>query len=553
VPRLDFARAARDPRVAVLASIVVFAAFGFAWGLPASESWADDAISPRRCGLGAIVETYWPGHFHHYPPLHMAILTVVSLPWMALAILRAKLAGLPLAPDALEPVLIEPQTMTPIEVSSRLVSLAMLCGIAWNVMRLFERTAGRRVAVGAGAIVAVNSALLYYGRTGNLEVPYLFWSVWALVEVDRVLAGEPRETRALLLVAAALLTKDQAVGVFAFTLPACVAVRPSLLKSARLWKAAAIAALTFGLVSGAITNPTGFAKRMALWTGPASFDWVAYPATLEGRLALARDVVLAVPRFASWPLAIAAVAGLAIAWRSGPGLARFRALLPMVAATSATILATIGARRTEDRFLLVQSALFFPYAARALEALRSGPLRTGAWSIALAPALVGVASLDATLLTDSRYAAERFLAGLPEGARVELYGGSACLPRIPPQIRATRPGVEALATRSPIYRAPDVVDPPSRIVERRPDYVVLSTEFSRASDGKTPAVVPYGVGAYFDADSTAFFRDITTGALPYERVLRATCDLPWPLECRRIHGSTGEDVWIYARSPAPRD
>src|SRR5438046_3655379 len=108
----------------------------------------------------------------------MAILTVTSLPWMGLAVLRAKLAGLPLDQATLERVLIEPRTMTPIEVSSRLVSLAMLLGIAWNVMRLFERLfereGGRRVAVAAGAVVAVNSSLLYYGRTGNLEVPYLF-------------------------------------------------------------------------------------------------------------------------------------------------------------------------------------------------------------------------------------------------------------------------------------------------------------------------------------------------------------------------------------------
>ena len=58
------------------------------WGLPGTSTWAVDSISPRSCGLGAIVETYWPGHFHTYPALHMGLLTILSLPWLALAALR---------------------------------------------------------------------------------------------------------------------------------------------------------------------------------------------------------------------------------------------------------------------------------------------------------------------------------------------------------------------------------------------------------------------------------------------------------------------------------
>jgi len=60
---------------------VLFALVGVTWGLPGSDTWAEDAMSPRTCGLFAIAETYRPGHFHVYPPLHVALLTLTSLPW----------------------------------------------------------------------------------------------------------------------------------------------------------------------------------------------------------------------------------------------------------------------------------------------------------------------------------------------------------------------------------------------------------------------------------------------------------------------------------------
>ena len=109
---------------AVLVATALAIAVGFTWGLPGSHAWAADSISPRSCGLGAIVETYRPGHFHTYPPLHMALLTLLSLPWMGIAA-----ASVGTAPDALEAELIKPLYMTGIEVSARLVSAAMALGV----------------------------------------------------------------------------------------------------------------------------------------------------------------------------------------------------------------------------------------------------------------------------------------------------------------------------------------------------------------------------------------------------------------------------------------
>ncbi len=532
---------------------IALGTIGFAWGLPNSDTWSADAISPRACGLGAIAESYWPGHFHQYPPLHMLLLTALSLPWMALAAARAGTDR-----DALERALLEPLPMTAIEVSARLVALAMFAGIAWCTATLWTPLAGRRAGIAAGLVVATNATLVYYAHTGNLEVPYLFWTMLALVEIDRVLGGEEaRATRTLLAVVAAALTKDQAAGTFALVLPACLLVRPALARSRATWKAAGVAAAAYAVVSGAVVNPTGFAKRVALLLGPASADWATYPKGWGGRAAIARDVVLSVPRYSSWWIAAAAFAGIAIVAAPGRGRRvatdRARALMPLLGAASFTLLFTFGARRTEDRFVLPQSVLVLPYACIAFEALASRA--RAAWSraalaaaciVAVAPALLGAIDVDATLLADARYDAERFLAALPPGTRVEMYGGPRFLPRIPGNVVAVRVGEEDPRDRTRMPRLEEVRARPADLAARAPAYVLLSTEFSHAQSGAA-APSRYGVTSYTSADDARFFADLDRGALGYARVATFECVVPWPLKCRAIHGSTGMPIWIYGR------
>jgi hypothetical protein len=230
-------------------------------------------------------------------------------------------------------------------------------------------------------------------------------------------------------------------------------------------------------------------------------------------------------------------------------LARRR--MPLVAAASYTLFFLLGARRTEDRFLLPLAILVFPYAAFALDAwlsrARSAALPYAAFALALAPALLAVASLDATLLADPRYAAERFLASLPAGTRVEVYGGSHFLPRIPAQLDAVRVSLDDPAERSHAYRVTDVHGDPNAIDLRHPGYVVLGAEHSHAfPPGYAPAA-RYGTVEFTDPATFRFFYALTENQLGYAPVLRARCELPWPLSCRDIHGSTAHDVWIYGR------
>ena len=552
----------RGPESLVLVAFAISIAIGFTWGLPGPDTWCADSISPRSCGLGAIVETYWPGHFHTYPPLHMALLTLLSLPWTGLAASRVGIH-----PDALGAELLKPLYMTGIEVGSRIVTGLMALGVAYNTMRLWRRMAGRRVGVGAGAVLVANATLVYYAHTGNLEVPYLFWVSWALVEIDRVATGEPRETQALMLATCAVLTKDQAAATLALPILLFVVILPwrtrrvPLLRS-ELRRGVLFSVVTYAAVSGALVNPWGFRRRLAVLFGPASQTWAGYPSTFAGVLALARDCILAVPHFGSWLLAALATVGIVLAAASTPR--RLRMLLPLTAAVSFTLLFNLGARRSEDRFLLPQSVLLLPYASFALERTwtafshdREERRRPGAWwapalvigtgAAALVPALLGVVSLQATLHTDPRYTAEKFLATFPFGTPVEVYGSVKYLPRLPRGLVAIRPGVEPISERQLAAGVTELVDPALDPRRRAPALIVLATELSNMESTRTLKVAPpYGATAYNDPISRSFLRGLQEGSLGYVRVLRARCALPWPLECRQIHGSTGGELWIYA-------
>jgi hypothetical protein len=329
--------------------------------------------------------------------------------------------------------------------------------------------------------------------------------------------------------------------------------RPSF-SAARLVRAALVGTVAYAIVSGALVNFTGYRRRLAFLFGPATDTWATYPRGLGGAVELGLDALRATPHFTSWPLAVAAAIGILVVVATKRGLARQRALLPLVAAMSFTALYTLGTRRSEDRFLLPQSVLLLPYAAVAVDcASRSWPrARRGiavAFAAAFVLALVHVASMDATLLADPRYGVERFLASLPARSRVEVYGGVIFMPRVPPNVVAVRPGIEPVSDRQAIAGVTDVVDPAMDPHPRDPDVIVLSTALSDLSRSEEPTrPTPYAKMQYANAETRAFLRALFSGSLGYERVVRAKCVLPWPLTCRRVNASTGGEAWVYERA-----
>ncbi len=545
---------ARDRSNVVLLPLLIAILIGCWWGLPGPDSWSADSVSPRTCGLGAIVETYLPGHYHNYPPLHTALLTVLSLPWMALAAIRVGTNQ-----DALAAELVKPFYMSIIEASARVLAAVMALATVWNTKKLWTRLLNERAGMVAALTVSLNATYVYYAHTGNLEVPYLFWLSWALVEMDRVANGEARERQVLLLAVAATLTKDQAAAALLIPLPIYLLLVPRISRNAAIFRrnlitSSLVAIAVFLLASGALINPSGFHKRLAYLFGPASKPWAEVPPGLTGSIMLVKNAILVTPRFAPWPVALLALAGIGHVIFRKHGLERARLLLPFFAALSFWIFFNTGARRTEDRFLLPESIFLAPYCAMTLEAAlelfpRAQKFVYGACALAFAPALLAVANVDATLLADPRYVAEKWIDALPNGTNVEVYGSAQFLPRLGSNVVATRPGIEPVGDRRHIDGVTEILDPNLDPRTRRPVAIILATELStEAMTSVDSGPAPPVWMSYRDPKSHAFFRGLRDGSLGYQRALTAQCELPWPLTCREIHHSTAGEVWIYVAS-----
>lgn len=543
----------RDPFVWILALFVLALFVGSWWGLPCTDSWSNDEVSPRPSALGAVFETWIPGHYFRYPPLHVLGLTVLQSPIILAGVARAGLDQ-----DAIARELIQPAYMTPAAVLGRLVAAAMALAIIWNQKRLWERIASPRAGLVAAALTACNPIFVYLAHTAGLDVPYFCWVSFALVEIERVLAGEGSERRVALLVAAALLTKDQSLFILAGPLLLAFVLRPlrdapagarlRALWQPRLLRAGLPALALCLVVAGVVTNPTGFRRKLEFMRW-GNREWVAYERSLRGLLEQLADIARSVPLFGTRVAAVAALAGLAVAARSGD---RLRRLLPAAAALSYFVLFVIPSRWTMERHLMPLALLLLPYAALLLDRIRSERLALGIALAALVPQMVDVASVDATLVVDPRAEATRFLSALPRGARVEVYGGNQYLPVLPSHLALTRVGTEDFASRSPLPGVVERREAFGLIASRDPEYLVVS-ESTVGFHAPPPGARLSGQGRLdaADSDGRAFFAALAADTSPYRRVLRARCVLPWPLQCRRVHLSTGAEAWIY-RAPSTR-
>lgn len=537
---------ARDPLRWVLGLTAVAVLLGSWWNLPCTDAWSNDEVSPRASALGAVFETWTPGHFFRYPPLHVLALTVLQSPVIVAAGLRG---GFSVA--ALGRTLIEPPYMTAACIIGRAVSLALALGVVAQVAALWTRLAGRRAGLVAAVVVAANPVFVYFAHTASVDVPWWFWATRAALELDRVAAGERRERHAALSIAAALLTKDQSAFLLAGVALATCVLASGAWRARRLWTSAAMAAAVYLAVSGIATNPSGFARKLRFMTVEGNAGWTIYDRTLSGALAQLADIAHAALRVGhvGWG---AVIAGLALAARGERSWVA-RRLAPALGAVSYLLLFVVPSRWTMERHLFPLWLALLPYAGVALDAaLTRWPTRVrelvALASLALAPSLYEVACVDATLIGDARNEATRVLSALPRGTRVEVYAGNQYLPHLPTHLSLTRVGPDDPGGRSALPGVTEIRAPYGEVTARDPDYLVVSESQARlyvplpgerrnARDEATAR----------DPDGHAFFAARVRDEGPYRRVLRARCEAPWPLRCVRMHLSTGAETWIYRR------
>jgi hypothetical protein len=566
----------------VLVVAAVLHGVGLSWGMPGSDAWDNDGVAPRDF-LPGLVDTFTPGKFYTYPPLHLALLGLLTLPVTVLATVRAGTTAV----ASVMTVILEPPYMTAMAMTARIVSLLMSLAIIVTLAKAAEEIVPserrRGVAIGVAAFATVNVSFDYYAHMSNLDVPYLFWASLAVLALVRAIARrEPRRIRHVAIFGAlAITTKDQAYALFLFGVPAALALWFALDSWARanakrvLLEAAAalvIAGSIVAVVDGAVTNPSGFSARVRFLTGSASQDYATYSRDAAGRWYALADVALVwdkhyPPALAAF-LAIGLVDSFVTARREGRS-ATAAALVPLAVALSFTLCFNLLARRVEERFTLPQMLLAAIYAGIGLDRVwtrlrKGGPVvRWGAraaCALAFAVAAWRCITLDANLLLEPRYDAEDYLASHARpGDTIEVHGLNVYLPRFRPGMKVVRVGPSAPGRRSPLPEVVEVQGSLGAIAQRNPHWVVVSECYvwrylQRDLTADTGRIVPtVQKSDAHDADATAFFQGLWGGRLGYHvaHEARVTSHVFRRVE---LHASVGCPIFVFERNataPAP--
>jgi len=574
-----FGRLLAEDRL-VLAIALAFAAselVTLGWDLPGSHGWENDGVAPRDI-FGGLAHNLTPGAAHRYPLLHYLLLAVPSLPVLLVAVLAGPLTG-----PAIQARVLAVPTMTAISLIAKLTATAMATLALLALARLVRRTFGVREARCAALFAATNLTFAFYGRVSNLDVPYLMWTLLALDAVLDVLEGADASatTRFGLFAAAAVATKDQAYASFLLVAPGYLVLVPFVRERRfsrddlrRLARSAALSALAYGVLSGALLNPRGFLRRLDELRGPASQAWRAYSKDLSGLAANVHDACAAASH-AWWPLPIfvLSLAGVAVALGRKPGASvlegRAPRALPLVAGASSFVFFTLAVGRAEHRFLLPFGCFLSAYAGVAAATVislagRAGSERVGRGLVAAAVTWSALASfaVHLTQLGDARREVTAFLARQRPGSRVETYGLLVYQPHFDVSgsspYRVTRVGPEPPRGRNPLVGAVELQAPIADVATRRPDVLVLSEGFANAywARGADPARPLSEIVAARQRDQTTaeFVRAAVADRLPgYHRALLARPRLPaWAvalgLEPVPIQATTGLSLWVLVRN-----
>ena len=334
----------------------------------------------------------------------------------------------------------------------------------------------------------------------------------------------------------------------------------------RLLRAVGLGAVGYGVLSASLFNPTGFWTRVQMLMGPNSQDWRTYEDSGAGMLANLSDIWAAQPElWWPWPVVALAWIGVVGAWRAGDSRVVLR-YLPFVAGLSFLLCFTLVVARSQARFVLPLGILLAIYGGFAASRVAEKAGRFGRILLSL---LVGLAAshslqLHLTQWGDARHAVVEALAELPAGSVVETYGLTVYQPHFDVSsaspYRCRRVDPKPVARRNPLTGCEEVVGDWADADQRRPDAIVLTqwakrfapSESSNQGAGVRKTSTAMSAAAQ-DGRARAFFQSAMADQLPgYRLVLTAEPRLPaWAesvgAEPIRMHGSTGERVWLLRR------
>ncbi|MGB2907527.1 MAG: glycosyltransferase family 39 protein [Candidatus Aminicenantaceae bacterium] len=471
---------------------------GIWWGLPGS-GWAPDEVAPSRV-IAGLEQGLSQGWYVKYPPLHFYLLTLAYLPILALH----WLTGLDLHGYQVNTVLF---------FMGRSLSLLMGTSIVYIVYRCGREIFDRRAALFTALISALTVPFVYYSKTANLEIPFIFWFMLSLWFYLRVLKAH-RLADYLLFTAAAIFsvcTKDQAYG-FYVLMPLGIILsahlsrrkeddRAGILASVFNRKtilSLALAAVLFVLIQNILFSPDGFMGHVRFITGPGSQRFQVYENTLSGHAGMLWSSLRYIRFSFGWPMFLLCALGLAAFFRArkeAPLL--FWLLLPGL---SYYIFFISVIRYNCVRFFLPLCLTLAFFGGRLLAGLLAPGQRLPGLRIAAVVLLFLYTGLYASsgniqMVLDARYKVERSLErNIAPDALIGLVGSRMYLPRLE-SFEITRR--MKILTRRTLQRL-------------KPDYLLVNSDFARINSEKV-------------------YDRLRQEKLGYRLVLRYRFDSPWLL------------------------
>ena len=479
----------------ILLGSVVLNVTAFWWGLP--RYWVPDELTPSTV-IDGLSQHFSHGWYDRWPPFHYYALTMAMSPVLVLD----ALGRIDLYAGVWPLVLI---------VICRLVSLAAGAGILIAICATGARAFGGRAGLFAAAIFALAAPFVYYSKTANVDVPYVFWFAVSLVWYLRLMDTGLMRDYVLFAASAtvAICTKDQAYALYLLMPIAIVHHRwredrgrgPTwwrVLVDRRLVAAVLTAATLFAVCQNLLFNLAGFIEHVRHIVGPGYENYRAFPPTLLGRLALLWLTGKLIEISWGWPLTLIAVAGVLVALKT----ARLRrAAILLLAPVLSYYLAFINViLYNYDRFVLPICLILALFGGVCLDRLLASRGRHRGWRVAgiggvFAYTFLYAATIDALMLGDSRHVVERWMrTHLSPADLIGVSGPTELRPRL------DRPGLE--------------ISTLAELVDAHPAYYVLSADYARVAPLDSPA------GQLIDG--------LERETLGYRLVFRFRRASPWP-------------------------
>ena len=432
------------------------------WGLPVATNpalisgWDVDGIT----GIATLAEfnnlliSASPDWYVAYPLFHYFLLGALYTPYLAFLWLTGGLSE----PTAMYPYGLEDPVISiaVLAVIGRTLTLSMAVGTVLAAYWAAAIVWNKRTGAVAALFVMLNLPMVYRARTGNLDVPVLFWTalgVVVLALISKYGLSVQRATMIGVFSALATATKDQAYGGWVVAILALLFIDwrglvPAGEESRGRWRAPAALVLSglvvYSVAGGIFLHPDRYLAHMdfILTYEEARFEFeetgLERGQDLAGFALLARDV--------AWTtIGVIGIPGAALAL-AGCWLGRRTQFIWLLAAMGVgyLLLVLVPIAHMQLRYsLLLSYLLAFPAAWWVCSAWEQRPpyrlLARAGGVLAVAWLLWGAYDLTYQMLFDARYDAAHWLSdNLTPGQRVGFFGDVGQLPAVPNGVAVER-------------------------------------------------------------------------------------------------------------------